>query len=216
MPTKQSIFRQRLAVVLRRINHHLYDAFNIPVCGNCTGDVHPQPSGDGRTHLLRVEVFAFDLAGFHNVEREGFKLGFLPELKSQPLHTAEQSSLPVPYIRQRRSDKFAGDVTLWQIVGMERDQIIAKLREYAPELKAAGVEHLFLHGSYARGTAIRGSSDVDIIAEFEPGRRLSLVDMVAIQNRLTELLGVRVDLSPAKTLRKPVRDKAEREAVLAF
>ena len=74
---------------------------------------------------------------------------------------------------------------------MDRDQIIAKLREYAPELKTAGVQHLFLHGSYARGTAIRGSSDVDIIAEFEPGRRLSLVDMVAIENRLTELLGVR-------------------------
>jgi uncharacterized protein len=99
---------------------------------------------------------------------------------------------------------------------MDRDEIIAKLREYASELKAAGVQHLFLHGSCARGTAIRGSSDVDIIAEFDPGRRLTLVDMVAIENRLTELLGVRVDLSPAKTLKKPVRDKAEREAVLAF
>ena len=105
---------------------------------------------------------------------------------------------------------------IWQIVYMDRDQIIAKLRESASELKAAGVAHLFLHGSYARGTEIRGSSDVDVIAEFEPGRRLSLVDMVAIENRLTELLGVRVDLSPAKTLKEPVRDKAEREAVLAF
>ena len=38
--------------------------------------------------------------------------------------------------------------------------------EHAPELKAAGVVHLFLHGSYARGTAIRGSSDVDVIAEY--------------------------------------------------
>src|SRR2546425_8348105 len=105
---------------------------------------------------------------------------------------------------------------MWQIGHMDRDQIIAKLRGYKPELKAAGVEHLFLHGSYARGTAIRGSSDVDVIAEFDPGRRLSLVDMVAIENRLTELLGVHVDLSPAKTLKEPVRDKAEREAVLAF
>src|SRR5438128_12661467 len=99
---------------------------------------------------------------------------------------------------------------------MDRDQIMAKLREYAAELKAAGVEYLFLHGSYARGTAIRGSSDVGVIAEFEPGRRLSLVDMFAIENRLTELLGVRVDLSPAKTLKEPVRNKAQREAVLAF
>jgi predicted nucleotidyltransferase len=37
--------------------------------------------------------------------------------------------------------------------------IIAKLREHEPELRAAGVEHLVLHGSYARGTAIRGQSD---------------------------------------------------------
>jgi predicted nucleotidyltransferase len=45
---------------------------------------------------------------------------------------------------------------------------------------------------------------------------LQRVDMVAIENRLADLLGVRVDLSPAKTLKEPVRDKAKREAVLAF
>ena len=102
------------------------------------------------------------------------------------------------------------------IVDMDRDQIIAKLREHASELKSIGVMHLFLHGSCARGTAIRGSSDVDVIAEFDPERRLSLVDMVAIENRLTDLLGVRVDLSSAKTLKEPVRNKAKQEAVLAF
>ena len=107
-------------------------------------------------------------------------------------------------------------MAIWQIVHMGRDQIIAKLRESASELRSAGVAHLFLHGSYARGTEIPGFSDVDVIAEFEPGRRLSLVDMVAIENRLAELLGVRVDLSPAKTLKEPVCNKAEREAVLAF
>jgi predicted nucleotidyltransferase len=57
---------------------------------------------------------------------------------------------------------------------------------------------------------------VDVIAEFDPRRRLSLVDMVAIENRLTDLLGLQVDLSPAKTLKEPVREKAKREAVLAF
>ena len=107
----------------------------------------------------------------------------------------------------------------WQLglpMRMDRDRIIAKLRESEPELKAAGVEHLFLHGSYARGTEIRGSSDVDVIAEFDPHRRLSLINMVAIENRLTELLGVQVDLSPAKNLKEPVREKVKREAVLAF
>ena len=34
---------------------------------------------------------------------------------------------------------------------MDKSTIIAKLREHESELKAAGIEHLFLHGSYARG-----------------------------------------------------------------
>lgn len=93
---------------------------------------------------------------------------------------------------------------------MDKSTIIAKLREHEGELKAAGVEHLFLHGSYARGTATRAMSDVDVIAEFAPGRRLSLLDMVAIENRLAEMLGVRVDLSPARNLKEPVAAKASR------
>jgi uncharacterized protein len=52
---------------------------------------------------------------------------------------------------------------------MDKSTIITKLREHEGELKAAGIEHLFLHGSYARGTAIRETSDVDIIAEFAEG-----------------------------------------------
>jgi len=45
----------------------------------------------------------------------------------------------------------AGGMTVWQIVTMDRESNPRQLREYAGELKAAGVEHLFLHGSYARG-----------------------------------------------------------------
>ena len=99
---------------------------------------------------------------------------------------------------------------------MDKSTIIAKLRAHESELTAAGIEHLSLHGSYARGTAVRPMSDVDVIAEFTPGRRLSLLDMVAIENRLTDMLGVRVDLSPAKGLKEPVAARAAREAVVAF
>ena len=99
---------------------------------------------------------------------------------------------------------------------MDKSTIIAKLRENEGELKAAGIEHLFLHGSYARGTAIPETSDVDVIAEFAPERRLSLLDMVAIENRLADMLGVRVDLSPAKGLKEPVAARASREGVRAF
>ena len=98
---------------------------------------------------------------------------------------------------------------------MDRDRVIAKLREHEPELKAAGIVHLRLHGSVARGEASE-ASDVDLIAEFDATKPLSLLDMVGLENRLADLLGVAVDLSPAKMLKEPVREKAVREAVFAF
>ena len=99
---------------------------------------------------------------------------------------------------------------------MDKSIIIATLRPHESELRAAGIEHLFLHGSYARGSAIDGVSDVDVIAEFAPGRRLSLLNMVAMERRLADLLGARADLSPAKGLKQPVASKASREGIRAF
>jgi predicted nucleotidyltransferase len=98
---------------------------------------------------------------------------------------------------------------------MDRDSVLAKLRQHAPELQAAGVVHLRLHGSLARGTA-SAASDIDLIAEFDPTKRLSLLDMVGLELHLSDLLGVPVDLSPIHTLRAPVREQAASEAVLAF
>ena len=98
---------------------------------------------------------------------------------------------------------------------MERDRVIAKLREHEPELKAAGIVHLRLHGSVARREASE-TSDVDLIAEFDATKPLSLLDMVGLENRLADLLGVAVDLSPAKMLKEPIREKAACEAVFAF
>ena len=99
---------------------------------------------------------------------------------------------------------------------MDKSTIIAKLREYEEELKAAGVEHLLLHGSYARGTAIREASDVDVIADFDRSRKLSLIGRVHLENRITDILGVKADLSDRKMLLPEVRERAERESVLVF
>jgi predicted nucleotidyltransferase len=99
---------------------------------------------------------------------------------------------------------------------MDKNQVIAKLREHEPELKAAGVEHLFLHGSYARGTAIREVSDVDVIAEFDRAKRLSLIGRAHLENRLTDILGVKADLADRSLLRPEVLEQANRESVLVF
>lgn len=104
----------------------------------------------------------------------------------------------------------------FRIRGTDKSAIIAALRNHEAELRAAGIERLFLFGSYARGTAVSHRSDVDLMAEFDGAKQLSLLELVHIQNRLADILGVAVDLAPAKSLKEPVRARATREAVLAF
>src|SRR5688572_23607378 len=99
---------------------------------------------------------------------------------------------------------------------MDREQVIATLREHQPELKAAGIEHLFLHGSYARGTAIRDASDVDVIADFDRSKKLSLIGRVHLETRLRDILGIKADLADRAMLRPEVLERAQRESVLVF
>ena len=99
---------------------------------------------------------------------------------------------------------------------MNREQVIATLRKHEAELRAAGVAHLALHGSYARGTAVSAVSDVDVIADFDRTKKLSLIGRVHLENRLTDILGVRADLADRAMLHPEVLEKAQRESVLVF
>ena len=99
---------------------------------------------------------------------------------------------------------------------MDKSSIISKLREHEGELRSAGVRHLFLFGSWARGTAVQALSDIDLITEFDAAREYSLLDRVRLENRLADMLGAKVDLAPAPMLKDGIRERAVREAVLAF
>lgn len=98
---------------------------------------------------------------------------------------------------------------------MDRAVVIAKLREHAPELQAAGLQHVRVFGSTARGES-SDQSDVDLLVDFDPARRQTLVTVGSLQSRLTEILKVRVDLSAPEWMREPVRSRALEEAILAF
>ena len=98
---------------------------------------------------------------------------------------------------------------------MDKGAVIETLRQHEAELKAAGVMHLRLFGSVARGDQTEGS-DIDLMADVDPSHRRTLVTLSRIQNLLSDLLGAQVDLTLTNALREPIRSRAQREAVLAF
>ena len=94
---------------------------------------------------------------------------------------------------------------------LSRDRVLATLRTYEQELKSAGIVRLRLFGSIARGEE---GNDVDLSAEFD--RALSLIDLIGLENHLSDILGRPVDLAQERMLKTRVRANVDREAVLAF
>jgi hypothetical protein len=72
---------------------------------------------------------------------------------------------------------------------MTRDEIIAKLRETAPTLRAEGVTKLAIFGSRARGDA-RDDSDLDVLIEVDPEATFSLLDLVGVQHIIRDATGI--------------------------
>lgn len=98
---------------------------------------------------------------------------------------------------------------------MDTNQILATLRRHAPELQAAGLAHLRLFGSAARGEATP-QSDIDLLADFVPGKTITLITLGGFEQRLRDLLGAEVELCSEDLLKPRIRERALREAVIAF
>lgn len=98
---------------------------------------------------------------------------------------------------------------------MDKHHVLETLRDHRHELEAAGIVHLRVFGSVARDEG-DVFSDVDLMAEFDKSKRLTLVKIGSLQGRLTDLLGVNVDLSSSDWMREPVRSRAMSEAIIAF
>ena len=75
------------------------------------------------------------------------------------------------------------------------------LEEHKEELKKRyGVKEIGIFGSYLRGEN-KKDSDIDILVEFKEKAKISLLDFIEIENYLSELLGVKVDLVEKSALK---------------
>jgi predicted nucleotidyltransferase len=97
---------------------------------------------------------------------------------------------------------------------MDRDTAITLLKAHEAELRRLGVQHLYLFGSTARGDA-RPDSDVDLFFDHEWGK-LSLFDVMEIQEVTTRILGCETDAITRNSLHPDLRDRIENSAIPVF
>jgi uncharacterized protein len=102
---------------------------------------------------------------------------------------------------------------------MDKDQVIAKLREHEAELRAAGVLALSVFGSVARNEAEDGS-DLDVVVRLDPdmmGRGFGYFSSLEdLRKRLQEVVGTPVDIVPEPVSNKRLAREIERDRQLAF
>jgi predicted nucleotidyltransferase len=99
---------------------------------------------------------------------------------------------------------------------MDKAVVIERLKAHERELRAMGVARLSLFGSVARGEE-GPASDVDLAAEFDRrGRTFTAFDFGDVEDRLSTILGVRVDLLGEPARHERLRVDLERDRVNVF
>jgi predicted nucleotidyltransferase len=95
---------------------------------------------------------------------------------------------------------------------MRKDEVIAKIKAHADEIRARGATALYLFGSTVRGES-RADSDVDVFIERDETQRFSIHDRFRLQDYLSTLLDADVDLGLRSELHPVLREEILQEAI---
>ncbi len=98
---------------------------------------------------------------------------------------------------------------------MNRQEILARLKENEPALRARGVNHAALFGSRARGDS-RPDSDIDIMVEFDPAAHVTVFNYAGLKDYIASLFDGPVDVVNRDGLKPYVRPAAMADTLYAF
>ena len=93
------------------------------------------------------------------------------------------------------------------------EEIKSALAAHKEELNQNySVKEIGVFGSYVRGEQ-KKQSDVDVLVEFDESSNLSLLDFIRLENYLSDVLGIKVDLVEKHTLKPRIGKHVLEEVV---
>jgi predicted nucleotidyltransferase len=98
---------------------------------------------------------------------------------------------------------------------MTRDEIIAKLKETAPALRAEGITHLAVFGSRARSDA-REDSDLDVLIEVDPEASFSLMKLVGVEHIIKDATGLNAQAEMRRSLEPHFAQRIAADVIEVF
>ena len=128
-------------------------------------------------------------------------------IEPQKRKTSASASSASRLLRARRNLRRAAPTRKKSLL-----RILQILRAHLPELvKKYPIKSLGVFGSYVRNDAT-AESDLDVLIELQEGARLGYA-FIRIENELSDLLGVKVDLIEKKTLKPRILENVLKEVV---
>lgn len=158
------------------------------------------------TAFLKIDFprvpFAKDYKLFKNMSEHGNRLANLHLLKSRELDS--------PIARFQVEGNNRVEKTRYDDMAL-LDEIRKNIRQHSSILaERYGVSVVGIFGSYVRGEEKTGS-DIDLLAEIL--KPISLLELVGAEIYLSEVLGLKVDLVPKRSLREELWESILRETV---
>lgn len=98
---------------------------------------------------------------------------------------------------------------------MRVEEVIARLKANAARLQGAGIAHVSVFGSVARGEQTP-ESDLDLLIELDPAQRIDLWDYAGIAGELQSLFSTPVGVANRAWLKPHIAQEILRDAVRAF
>ncbi|TDH39055.1 nucleotidyltransferase domain-containing protein [Pseudohoeflea suaedae] len=98
---------------------------------------------------------------------------------------------------------------------MTATDLVQKLKTLRPRLENEGVRHLILFGSQARGSQT-ADSDIDIAIDVESESRFSIINLVGVEQIVSEAIGIPANAFMRRSLDQEFRSELDREGIEVF